>query len=142
MTGYLDEIQRGIGQALKEVHHTGGFKVRYTLVTNRTTDPLTTVNLDIWVQPMPQVRNRERIGGRWQEALSAAALPVYIVSRESLKVSGIYYEPTTDDTFRELNSSGNPTGPTFHIEQITTIGGRAAGWMLTVVTQFHDKAGG
>lgn len=150
MAGFLAELQRGLGRALKEIHKAGGFQVRYRAVINRTVDPVTTENLDIFIQPTPNVRVREKVGGRVQDVfasgaqLSAEALPVFAASRQALLLAdGVtFHVPTTQDTFQELDSSGSPTGDIFEVIQVTAIGGRAAGYFLSVVNQSSDQAQG
>ena len=148
MPGYVRELQASMGRALHAVHRIGGIKVRYALVTSRTANPLTTSSIDIHVQPTPNVQTRELRRGRIEETLfaggtlSAEAMPVFIVSRHALLVSGTYYDPTTDDTFRMLDSADAVYGPTYYIRQIESIGQLPHGWFLTVLAKFHDSAKG
>lgn len=145
----LEELQRGVGQALRETFRAVGAKYRYTAITDRTTDPPTQATVDIFMNPTPLVKMRERLGGRFQEflasgaQLAAEALPVFVVSRNSLEISsGVFHEPNTDDVFQELDSNDVLTGQVFEVVQVTAIGGKAGGYFLTVVTKFHDKASG
>ena len=100
------------------------------------------------MNPTPTVHQRERMGGRWQEVLGAAAnlareaQPVFVVSREDLKVAGVFNDPTTDDTFQELDSAGSPTGATFYVQQTTPVGFLPGGFLLLVRAKFHDAPGG
>ena len=144
MAGLLAQLQTVEGIVLKQVHKALGFKALYTLVTDLTTDPLTTVDLTIFLNPTPKVRKREREGGRFQDILesggqlSPEALPVYILARPDLKVAGVFREPTTMDTFVQFGT----TSPVFHVSTFIEIGPLAAGWLLTVTTKFRDSASG
>ena len=151
MPGWVLELQRGLGRALKQIHKAGGSKLRYQLITDLTDPNNNKSTLDIFAQLTPLVQVREILGGRWTEVLSAAgtlsaeALPVFIVSRESLKIGPTFHDPTFLDSFQKLDISVVPnvvTGPTFFINQITAIGGEEAGWFLTTVAKFRDHARG
>ena len=146
--GYLFVVERVLGKALKIAHQLGGYKARYTLVTDRTTDPPTTSVLDIYMNPTPTVHDRQRVGGRFQEVMSAAgnlsaeALPIFGVSRENLKVGTTYHDPTTDDFFQALDKSGVVEGPRFDVQQTTPIGFIPGGWLLQVKSVFHSAPSG
>ena len=148
MTGYLAELQRSLGRALKAIHKTGGFKVRYSLVTDLTTDPIVPVDLDIFIHPISLDQVRKASGGRQIEILNTSRSifseksTVFLISREAIKTGSMYHTPTFHDTFRELNATDIPIGPTFFVDRITSINSKTSGWFLTVTAQFRDHAKG
>ena len=140
MAGWQVQIQRALGRGLKLAHRSGGFRVTYKQVRDATTDPHTTSNLTVYVQPTPLVKQRELVGNRWREVLaaggnlSAEALPVFVISREYLKVSGTYYDPTLFDEFVKFGT----TTPVFRVYQTTALGGEAPGWFLSTRVIFRE----
>jgi len=142
--GLLTQIQKAEQRALRVVHRVLGFKVVYTHVTDLTVDPFPTTDLTIFLAPTPRVKKREKVGGSWEESLdvggtlSAEALPVYVLSRQDLKVAGTFREPTTMDSFVEFGT----TSPIFYVDRTTEIGQRPAGWFLTVTTKFRASGAG
>ena len=144
---WLEELQRGLGDALREIHGSAGHEVRYQLVTDLTTDPLVPTQLDIFMEPTPLSKLREIFGGRWQEVLGAgglispAAQPFFVVSRESLKVNDVLFDPSLHDTFRRLEG-GVETGTRFRVNNTIGLSGLEPGFFLTVTTKFRDEARG
>jgi len=150
MGNLLKELQTSMGLAMQEIHRVGGFQVDYTLVTDTTKDPMTIANgaavllSGIFIQPTTKVRVKELLGGRWRESLSAAAvlsaeaLPVFIISREALKVSGTFRIPTHHDSFVETGT----TSPIFRIQQITGVSAVEPGFIISASTIFRSFASG
>ncbi len=151
MAGFVSELQKSLGRALKSIHKIEGTKVRYTLITDTTDPKNNNTVLDIFVHLTEQVRMREAFQGRITESLSAAgilsaeALPVYVVSRESLKIGTTFHKPTIFDSFRELDATVSPNvpvGPTLFVQQITNIGGLPTGFRLLTVAKFSEHVRG
>lgn len=133
--GYIAQLQRSLGRALKGIHRVGGWRATYTLCTDMTTDPITTVNLDVYMNPIQQKRIKEIMGGRIREIVSQGMdMPLFILSREYLLSGGTYYNPTFKDTFVERGTSS----PIYRVEEIENIGGLAAGWYL--LCRAHTRA--
>ena len=152
--GFLEEARNVIGDALRAVHSAGGFKADYVLHTDVTSPTVypksakSTLTIPMW--PMPEARQRQEVGGRWQDVLTGGGgdnqgAHVFVVSRNVLVVDGEFFEPTLMDTFQKLapcSEGGAVFGPTYYVQQISNIGVIPGAWYLTCGAQFRDHARG
>ena len=162
---WLFELQRGVGKCIEQIYRGAGFQVKYSFVADRTTNPLVRVVFDIFVQPTPTVKLRQVLGGRYQEilasqlALGAENLPVYAVSRESLRFDSanrhssdssfdrdteVFKTPTTDDFFQRLKEDGTveDADEELRVNQIVPIGAVPAGFFLLTERVFTNTGKG
>ncbi len=146
MAGLSKQLQKGLGRFTKQWYRVANrFKVDYTVVTDLT-DVANNKTLfsGIFLKKTPAVKSQEFDIGRTVTikpgggTLSQEALPIFLVSRESLKTGTTYHEPTKFDTFVETGT----TEPKFYIKDIETVGEDAAAYRLTVTTIFNEHAGG
>ena len=138
--GYLQQLQRQMGRALKAVHRAAGFRVDYTIVTDTTADHMSTTLLaGIYIQPAPRAKAKEVLGGRFREVKTgAAALSVFLIGREALKSGGVYFDPTLHDSFVETGAAA----PRLYVVEISETARPAPGWFLTASTVFRGGARG
>lgn len=143
--GFLKVVQRASGRALLNVHRAGGFRVDYTLARDTTVEGMSSIVLaGIYIWPTPLVKEKVLQGNQTLEVMSAAgnlsaeALPIFMISREALKINGVFFDPTFHDEFVETGT----TKPIFRVIQITDIAAPEPGWFITTSTVFRSRATG
>lgn len=144
MAGVSPQLQKSLGRFLKVwLRVKNRFQVNYTLVKDLTNVSGSTEALTIFLGKTPSVEITELFAGRAVTfkpsggALAQEALPLFLVSRESLKVGSTFHVPTKFDSFVEVGT----TAPIYFVREIETIGEDAAGYRLTVTTEFNQYAG-
>ena len=139
------QLQKGLGRFLKQWYRVANrFKVDYTIITDLTDVPNNILILTgIFLKKTPALTTWEDQFGRRRTfkprggALSQDALPLFKVSRQSLKdTSGSFLIPTKFDTFVQQGT----IEPIFYVKDVETIGEDAAGFILTVTTIFEEHA--
>lgn len=145
MAGVSKQLQKGLGRFLKQWYRVANrFQVTYTLIKNLSDVSGSKENLTIFLKKSPAFRTTEQKFGMSVTfkpsggVVSQESLPIFEVSRESLKFAGVFHEPTKFDSFIEVGT----TEPIFFVKDWETIGEDAAGYRLIVTTQFDEFAGG
>lgn len=140
-----EQIAKGLGRVFFQSYRVfDRFQVTYSLVKDLTDVEGSKVDLTIYLKKTPSLKVTEKQGGRRVTLkpsggqLSQEALPIFLVARESLKSGGVFYEPSNFDEFVEVGT----TEPIFYVKEWETIGEVAAGYRLTVTTDFNEFAGG
>ena len=139
------QLQKGLGRYLKQWYRVANrFKVSYTLIKDLKDVKNSKSILTIFLKKTPSLEQTIMVGGRRVRikpsggAITQEALPLFEVSRESLKIAGVFHTPTDFDSFIQVGT----TEPTFYVKEVETIGEDAAGYRLTVSTIFDEYVGG
>lgn len=161
MAKLLMQEQRQLSRALYLIHRAKGFTADYTLVTDFTTDPLTTVTFTaIPMGKTALVELQQLFGGRYRTIPAGGWLftqeqqPYFVISRRALKVGlagatesngdtiapGTQYIPTIKDYFTWDEDGATQTVQV--ASEIIQLSSAVEGWVLPYRTIFKEEAHG
>ena len=134
MAGFLTGLQKINGIVSKVIHKFEGFKVTYSLVTDKTTDPLTEVDLEIHLGTTPTEWEFNEDTGR----SAKSTLDIFFVSRNNLKSAGTFFRPTLNDHFVEFGT----TTPIYWVRKVGDVDQTAGEYELTCEAVENSHARG
>lgn len=134
MAGFDEIIQDADALAHELIAEVRGFKASYTIVTDETVAPNVRSVLEVFMETTPTTWEYDNTLGRKVRR----TLDVFTISRNFLKVGGVFFEPTLKDSFVIFGT----TTPVYSVRKVDDLAEASGAYQLTCNAIENENARG